>query len=87
MISSAYILYIASNSPQNNYVQDCINSYTKWLTNNNLLIHSNKTNHINIFRTRTVFSNLYVGTENITHITSTKYLVITISQNIFNKYI
>ena len=66
----------------NNYIQDCINLTTNWLTNNNFLINSNKTKLINIYRTRTVFPNIYIGTDNITHITSTKYLGITISQNL-----
>ena len=62
--------------------QDCINSTTNWLTNNNLLLHSNKTKLINISRTPTLFPNIYIGTENITPITSTKYLGITIYQNL-----
>ena len=50
----------ATNSTQNNYFQDCINSTTNWLTNNNLLINSNKTKLINISRTRTAyFLNIY----------------------------
>ena len=72
----------ATNSTQNNYFQDCINSTTNWLTNNNLLINSNKTKLINISRTRTAFPNIYIGTDNITPITSTKYLGITISQDL-----
>ena len=65
-----YIHTFATNSPQHNYFQDCINSTTNWLTNNNLLINSNKTKLINISRTRTAFPNIYIGTDNITPITS-----------------
>ena len=72
----------ATNSTQNNYFQDCIDSTTNWLTNNNLLINSNKIKLINISRTRTAFPNIYIGTDNITPITSTKYLGITISQDL-----
>ena len=74
-----------TNFPQNKYFQNCINSTTNWLTNNNLLINSYKTKLINMYRTRTAFPNIYIGTDNIIPIISTKYSGIIISQNLFTE--